>query len=348
MLTKRPKPILMVLLASVIGLAMVALLFSIVPVSASVEGDSSAGPQQQPEMGVAFQTSTVSETGSFCVNDYQPGSVCTANDVRIVGIQATGVISPCTGEGTKATTQFIFDIRSQASGASPNRWDIGIFVDLDGVAKLNGNKLEGGAQLSGATANNPDGVTRVNGCYHTMLAPPLVTSPAYATVPNDRLLTTTGVVNVSDGINDLYDQPWWNGTLPNGSTDNHPDGRLDTCGDIQQATQLFKTIDTVEVVCTDNDGDGRVDLSVCTSWDNAQTTGNSGLCTDVTGAFPSTKSKCNCTFVNFPFTPTAITLSDVNASQTSRWILPVVGAVLLLAVVSIVILRRRTTVEVSS
>jgi hypothetical protein len=219
---------------------------------------------------------------------------------------------------------------------------------LDGVAVLDGNKLIGGAQLSGATTNNPDGVIRTNGCYHTMLSGPLVTVPTYADPPNDRLLTTTGVVNISDGLRDLYDGPWWNGTLANGSTDNHPDGRIDTCGDIEQASQIFKTIDTIEVVCVDNDGDGRVDLSVCTSWDNAQTGSNSGLCQDVTEAFPSTKSKCSCTFVNFPFTPTAITLSDVDASQSNQWILPIVGGIFMLAVVTIVVLRRRTAVQVEA
>lgn len=322
------------------GVGLVALFFSVGAGAARAEsGDlgftvqAATSPESAPSLQVG---GGISETGAFCVNDYTPGSNCTANDVRIVGIEATNVISPCSGEGTTAITEFVFDIRAQASGSSPNRYDIGIFVDLDGVTKTVSGKLQGGAQLSGALLNNADEVVRTNGCYHTFLGTNITSTPVYSIPPLDRSLGLGGVVTITDGVPDLYDGDWWDG-----QTENPPEDAADTCGDIESGTQLFKTIDTIEFICADGDGDGRVDLNVCTSWDNQ--TGST--CQGVKDAFPNTKAKCSCNFVNFPFDPTGITLGEITAGSTNRWLLPIIGAIVALAFISIVALRKRVLVE---
>jgi len=339
MSSSRYKRYLLLLFVLIAGFGMVAFIFSFGagPAEARVvDSGVNAQPEMTGEAAPRLVGGTgITETGIACVNDYQPGSVCTANDVRIVGIEATNVISPCSGEGTTAITEFVFDIRAQASGSSPNRYDIGIFVDLDGVTKTVSGKLQGGAQLSGAPTNNADGVNRTNGCYHTFLGTNITSTPVYSIPPNDRSLGEGGVVNFSDGVLDLYDGPWWNG-----QTESPPEDQADTCGDIESGTQLFKTIDVIEFVCSDGDGDGRVDLNVCTSWDNQ--TGST--CTAVGNAFPNTKSKCSCNFVNFPFDPTGITLGEITAGTTNRWLLPIIGAIVALALVSIIALRRRVLV----
>jgi len=332
----KSRRILIIAVAILAGVGMVALLFSAGAGSALAKSNETAQNVRESALLPTLQTTPTAEYGPVCVNDYQPGSVCTANDVRVVDIQATDVITPCTGEGTLATAQYVFDVRAQAQGGSPNRYDIGIFVDLDGVSTGSGNSLEGGAQLSGATGlNNPDGVTRVNGCYHTFLGYNITSAPLYAEPPNDRSLVTGGVTTtVGDGVRDLWDGPWWDGSTDSPAED-------DICGDIESGTQLFKTIDTLQFVCTDSDGDGNVDLSVCTSWDNQ--TGS--YCALVSDTIPNTKSKCSCGFINFPFTPTGITLGEISASTTNRWLLPIVGILLILAVTTIVVLRKQTTAE---
>jgi hypothetical protein len=115
-------------------------------------------------------------------------------------------------------------------------------------------------------------------CYHGHLGGPLTAQPTYGDYD-------------ADGNADIVDGPWWNA-----------DG--DGCGDIRSNTQVFVTLPPLRIACADIDGDGFVDLSVATSWDNS--TLNS--CNDVSQAFPSTGSKCSIHRVNvvpLPVGPTA-------------------------------------------
>ena len=122
----------------------------------------------------------------------------------------------------------------------------------------------------------------------------------------------------------------------------------DMCGDSEgnNVDIKFETIDFITVQCLDLDGDpdGHVDVQVCASYKQA----NDSACTTIsgpTGAVPGAPSKCSCTTFNFPFTPTGITLGEISASETNRWLLPIVGVLLILAITTIVVLRKRTSAE---
>lgn len=66
----------------------------------------------------------------------------------------------------------------------------------------------------------------------------------------------------------------------------------DICGDITAATSpLFPVITVPNVLCTDTDGDGFLNLPYCTSW---RQPGSNEVCDEATDAFPGTPSKCNC------------------------------------------------------
>jgi hypothetical protein len=113
------------------------------------------------------------ESGNVCVQDYRPGANCTANDVRIEELVPVLIVEGC-NEGEIGVVEVVFEALVSAAG-SPNRYDIGMFVALDGGSALTGDS-----------------------CYHDYLAPPVTSTPVYG----DRN---------ADGIPDLYDGPWWDG-----------------------------------------------------------------------------------------------------------------------------------------
>ena len=111
------------------------------------------------------------ETGNVCVRDYQGGAVCTANDVRIEALTVVSVIEDC-ASGTLGETEIVFETLISSAG-SPDRYDIGFFLALDGGSARDGDS-----------------------CYHDYLEPPLTTTPTY------------GDKN-SDMVDDITDGPWW-------------------------------------------------------------------------------------------------------------------------------------------
>jgi hypothetical protein len=86
------------------------------------------------------------ELGNFCVEDYRPGAVCTAEDVRIADI-SPALTDVCLTVNDTATAYFTLDI---VTGAQ-TRYDIGLFVSTDGSV--------GGAKSG-------------DSCYHDFLQPP--------------------------------------------------------------------------------------------------------------------------------------------------------------------------------
>jgi hypothetical protein len=184
-------------------------------------------------------TAAAQQTGNFCVRDFQGGAVCTANDVRVQALNLVNIAETCAA-GIPGSALATFEVFVSAVGA-PDRYDIGLFIALDGGSARDGNL-----------------------CFHDFLEPPLTPTPAYG----DRN---------GDGIPDLAGGPWWNADA-------------DACGDIASNTQLFKLVSSVRVACVDTNGDGFVDASVCTSWDN-----NTGtVCNGLADAFPGTNAKCGC------------------------------------------------------
>ena len=113
------------------------------------------------------------EVGNYCVWDYQPGAVCTANDVRIKELRIVQVIKPCNVAPT-GYLDVVFEALVSSEG-SPDRYDIGLFLAMDGGEALSGDS-----------------------CYHDYLPPPITATPTY------------GDKN-GDGIPDIDNGPWWNG-----------------------------------------------------------------------------------------------------------------------------------------
>jgi len=73
------------------------------------------------------------ETGNVCVEHYQTGAVCTANDVRIASI-TPGLAEVCLSAGDMASAQFRVEL---VTGAQ-TRYDIGLFVSTDGTSAKTG------------------------------------------------------------------------------------------------------------------------------------------------------------------------------------------------------------------
>ncbi|MGH9464235.1 MAG: hypothetical protein ACRD0X_01230 [Thermoanaerobaculia bacterium] len=130
------------------------------------------------------------EFGNVCIQDYQGGAVCTANDVRFESFTPIQVLEGCT-EGTPGEATIVFEVVVSADG-SPDRYDIGMFIALDGGSALTGDD-----------------------CFHDYLDPPLTTTPVY------------GDAN-GNGVPDIVDGPWWDGEAPLGGADTCGDMETNT------------------------------------------------------------------------------------------------------------------------
>lgn len=93
------------------------------------------------------------EQGSVCVRDFAMGLICTGTDVVAAELRLRSIDETCEA-GDPATALVTFDV--VPSNTTTDRYDIALFVGLDG-----GNALDGGS------------------CYHDYLDPPLTTSPSY-------------------------------------------------------------------------------------------------------------------------------------------------------------------------
>ncbi|HSR68552.1 MAG TPA: hypothetical protein VLU25_11475 [Acidobacteriota bacterium] len=113
------------------------------------------------------------ESGNVCVRDFRSGAVCTANDVRIEQLIVVSVLEDCSS-GTVGETEVVFETLVSADG-SPDRYDIGLFLALDGGSARDGDS-----------------------CYHGFLSGAQTSTPTY------------GDKNM-DGVDDLDGGPWWDG-----------------------------------------------------------------------------------------------------------------------------------------
>ena len=94
---------------------------------------------------------------------------------------------------------------------------------------------------------------------------------------------TNSDLNIFDGSGPFY----------NGEITQDP---ADVCGDIQQNQETFKIVGPISVKCVDTDGDEKVDIGTCVSWDNAASDGSDKKpsCLSAEDVVPNTKSKCRC------------------------------------------------------
>ncbi len=163
------------------------------------------------------------EEGSVCVRDYTPGLSCTSSDVDIEALVLSNVVEDC---GVDATAQVVLDVVLSTSPTS--RYDLGIFLSLDG-----GSALSGGF------------------CYHDYLPPPISTSPTYGdSYPN--------------GVPDIRNGPWVD-LEPFAQPE---DTCGDLAGGTEVIKSLKSVSSPLQIPCTDTDQDGTVDVSVCASWEN--------------------------------------------------------------------------------
>jgi len=179
------------------------------------------------------------ETGAVCVRDFSAGVTCSGQDVRIMDITPVAILEDCP-TGDPATAQASLKLRI---AASLSRYDIGLFLSLNGNSALSGTQ-----------------------CLHDYLEPPLVTSPTYTDSDGNGRPDLSG--------------PWWNA---------EPFEPADDCGDIASGTDDLKTL-TFRFACVDTNGNGIVDISVCSSWTN----GTSSTCPNISGAAPGSGTRCAC------------------------------------------------------
>lgn len=92
------------------------------------------------------------DTGNVCVQDLQPGATCVANDVHIDRLEIVSVNEAC-GTGVVGEAEVVLRALVSAVG-SPSRYDIGVFLALDGASVLAGDLCFHSA-LPGSPTNTP-------------------------------------------------------------------------------------------------------------------------------------------------------------------------------------------------
>lgn len=92
------------------------------------------------------------ELGNVCIRDFSDNASCTATDVEASALEVIEVLEAC-DEGEVGVARVVLDV---TLFASVERYDVGLFIGL-----------EGGSALDGPS------------CYHDFLPPPLTTEPLY-------------------------------------------------------------------------------------------------------------------------------------------------------------------------
>lgn len=97
----------------------------------------------------------------------------------------------------------------------------------------------------------------------------------------------------------------------------------DACGDISKAygpDQYTLMNETITMLCTDSDSDGRADFTYCAAWDNIERNNCTAEEDPYSGQIPNTKSKCNCDTFNIDvfIKPKPPVINKSDGSPTSR------------------------------
>ena len=147
------------------------------------------------------------------------------------------------------------DLQAEEVATSSERYDIGLFVAQDG-----GNALTG-LCLQDFLPNVPTLEPHFVGIDH-----------------NKRICTGTPSEGTGTG-------PYFNGEC-------EEDGG-DFCGDLRQGITTLRNLGFVTIKCQDFNGDGKADVSACTSWDNTK----NNTCTEADDTLPNNGAKCKCEHV---------------------------------------------------
>lgn len=201
----------------------------------------------------------VAAQGGTCIDDVTGRTnVCTAQDVQISELRNKEDVTCQVG------TLVNLELRTRLVGQASERYDIGVFVALDG------------------------GNARTGTCSHDYLPPPLSASGTCSTSGTACKRTAdcpTGEICVGG-----YDPLSGSGPFFNAELAEDPNN---ACGDLEKDVETFYDLPAVTVPCADSNGDGTLDIGTCVSWDNEKTR----TCLDVEGAVPSTKAECRCAMI---------------------------------------------------
>jgi hypothetical protein len=241
-----------------------------------------------------------SETGNFCIEDYNLRN-CTANDFGVKELYFKEVITMC-GMDPAHPGQAYVVFEAVLSTAQPIRYDVGIFLALDGY-----------------DPDNPDENQAIFGdnCYHDYLDGDLTTDPEY-----------TALYPAGDPtLNDILDGPWW-------------DADGDVCGDMDSDTAVIKTLDPVWIACVDSNGDGSVDVDACGSYNQLAIDVCSGIKDAIPGT--TAKCGCVRLELPFtPTAIEGLTFSANSKALPTGLALSGLGLLLIVGVLLSVYLRRR-------
>jgi uncharacterized cupredoxin-like copper-binding protein len=231
------------------------------------------------EVPVSFSPGTPGVTTTYCMEDQVQitnGSNavplnCTSNDVLLAAtVLPVGTVVECFQDEIIPDP---VELQGTLIANANERWDIGIWLALDGGDALRGNT---------------DGTTPLNAsCNHYFLEPTLSTT-AFNGSPPGRGPAANG--------QDFFD----------GEDTEDP---TDTCGDLEQGVlNILTPLTLTDLKCNDADGDGFLDVGGCVAWDNTRSAGTAQKpsCDGTTPAaaiistLPNTKAKCRCDPIPLP------------------------------------------------
>jgi hypothetical protein len=228
-----------------------------------------AGRQQMRRLGsLLFFVATFAPVSTPAQTGEQ-GSVCVHNFAPGISCDSTDVLVEDVVLGSVTQSCGVSGtaqvVLDVVLSASVSRYDIGTIIALDGKSALSGGQ-----------------------CYHDYLAAPLSDSPTYGD-------------DYADSVPDIRNGPWHN---------LEPFDTNDFCGDIQANTETIQSLKTASIPLTidcddtNDDPNGWVDVSVCTSW-RVGTTGGQATCNALSEAVPSTSQRCSCSRVDIVPEPDA-------------------------------------------
>ncbi|HOI09847.1 MAG TPA: hypothetical protein PK313_05135, partial [Myxococcota bacterium] len=218
---------------------------------------------------------------------------CTANDVRISLVLNREDVACEMGSMVE------LDLTAVLVANASERWDIGTFIALDGGNARSGACRQGylppplaaagSCAISGGVCNNnltdnatgcpasglcSDGVT---GCNVDLECPPAPGGTCFVTgeacmadaeCPGNGIEINNPCVGACAGGQACiggYDPTDGFAPFFNGEDLEDP---ADLCGDLEQGVYTYQEIGFITIPCVDNDGDGKVDIGSCVSWDN--------------------------------------------------------------------------------
>gem|GEM_PF-5225515 len=255
-------------------------------------------PMAKAELPIAACDPITPPPGLNCMQDYVDcGLNCTANDVLLTLYNVIGTCSggsqdgapcvvnkpldPCvTGGGTCISDavscingeELTLNLQAEIIANANERYDIGIYVALDGGDALSGVCLE---QYLNDIPLEPGST---GGCNPTC-------SISGAACLKDADCPVGQTCDYG------YDPTSGAGPYFDGECTEDPG---DTCGDLEQGVTTLIDLPPITVTCQDADGNGFLDIGTATSWDQQKSDGGGKpSCHSQLDTLPGSPAKCN-------------------------------------------------------